>query len=346
MYQTMRLLNNKKTFIIAEAGVNHNGNFNLAKKLIKLAKKAGADAVKFQIYNTEKLVPKNLSTASYQKKNSKISNQYDLLKKLELTQNQHIKLKDFSKKNGIIYLASAFDLESLSFVQKLKLPIIKIPSGEVENIPYLKIISKLNKPVLLSTGLSKFSEIVNIVKILYSFGLKKKNLYILHCNSSYPSKFSDVNLNSINYLKKYFKSTVGYSDHSLGIEIPIAAVSLGAKIIEKHLTINTRMNGPDHSASLEFKDFKKMVDCIRNIEKSFGSKFKPISKAANKNLKVLRKYIFASKTINRGELFSENNLEILRGSGGVPALNWLKIINKRSKNKIAKGQKINKEFIC
>ena len=259
MYQTMRLLNNKKTFIIAEAGVNHNGNFNLAKKLIKLAKKAGADAVKFQIYNTEKLVSRNLSTASYQKKNSKISSQYDLLKKLELTQNQHIKLKDFSKKNGIIYLASAFDLESLSFVQKLKLPIIKIPSGEVENIPYLKIISKLNKPVLLSTGLSKFSEIVNIVKILYSFGLKKKNLYILHCNSSYPSKFSDVNLNSINYLKKYFKSTVGYSDHSLGIEIPIAAVSLGAKIIEKHLTINTRMNGPDHSASLEFKDFKKWL---------------------------------------------------------------------------------------
>lgn len=342
----MRLLDNKKTFIIAEAGVNHNGNFNLAKKLIKLAKKTGADAVKFQIYNTDKLVSKKLSTATYQKKNSNITSQYNLLKKLELTQNQHIKLKDFAKKNGIIYLASAFDLTSLKFVEKLKLPIIKIPSGEVENIPYLKIISKLNKPVLLSTGLSKFSEIVNIVKILYSFGLKRKNLYILHCNSSYPSNFSDVNLNSINYLKSYFKTTVGYSDHSLGIEVPIAAVSMGAKIIEKHLTIDNKMKGPDHSASLEFQEFRKMVECIRNIEKSLGSKLKPISKAANKNLKVLRKYIFASKTINKGELFSENNLETLRGSKGVSALNWLKIINKRSKNKIIKGERIKKEFIC
>jgi N,N'-diacetyllegionaminate synthase len=340
----MQSLNNIKTFIIAEAGINHNGKFHLAKKLIIDAKKAGADAIKFQIFQTEKLVSKNLNTTNYQFLNSRYRKQYNLLKKLELSQKQHILLKNLCKKKKITYLCSAFDLQSLKFLKKLNLKFYKVPSGELDNIPYLKLVASFKQKVLLSSGLSDFSGLKRTVIFLKKFGLKKNNLVIMHCNTDYPTKLTDVNLNCISSLGNFFKVPIGYSDHTKGTEVAIAAVAMGATIIEKHFTLNKNMNGPDHSSSLEFNEFKKMVDSIRNIDLAKGKNSKILTVSAKKNLRFLKKYMFASKNINKGEKFSEHNLEFLRASPSfqaIPIINWMKIINRKAKRFIKKEKIIS-----
>ena len=333
----------KKTYIIAEVGINHNGNFDNAKKLILAAKKCGASAVKFQIYIPEEVVTNELKMATYQKKNlrSKKLKMIDMIKKYELSQLQHKKLFLFAKKNKIDFISSAFDLNSLEFlIRDLNLKIIKIPSGEITNYPYLKIIAKTKKKVILSTGMSNIKEIKQAVKVLTSEKLPRKNLYILHCNTAYPTPYKDVNLNVINQLKKDLKLPIGYSDHSLGVEVSVAAVSLGAIIIEKHFTLNKNWEGPDQKSSLDIKEFENLVKSIRNIEESLGSKIKKITKSEKKNLFYARKSIVAKKNILKGEKYSNENLTIKRPAGGLSPMIWKKLLNKKAKFNFNKNDKI------
>ena len=285
-----------QTLVIAEAGVNHNGKLNLALKLVDIAAKAKADYIKFQTYHTDKLVQKKLGLANYQKKKSKKpSTQYNLLKKLELSQSDHIKIIKKCKRKKIKFLSSPFDLKSIDFLNKLKLNIFKIPSGEITNIPYLRKIGSLKKKIILSTGMSDIDEIDKAIKILISAGTKKKNISILHCSSEYPASIKNLNLLSIRYLKKKFNMKVGYSDHSLGLHASFTAVALGAKIIEKHFTINKRLNGPDHKASLSPSELENLVTGIRTIELSLGKHKKKANSEELKNVKFIRKFIVAKK---------------------------------------------------
>lgn len=328
---------NKKILIIAEAGVNHNGNLNYAKKLALNAKNAGADIIKFQTYNTSKLVTKDAKLAIYQKKNTNnvFSNQYNLLKKYELSKKKFINLKLFCDKIGIEFLSSPFDLESLDFLIKLKVKKIKIPSGEITNYQLLKEIKKSKKPVILSTGMSTVKEIQDAVEIL-----GKKKLTLLHCNSSYPTPFKDVNLKSIIYLGKKFKLPIGYSDHTLGYEVSLAAATLGSAVIEKHFTLNKQYKGPDHLVSLDTKEFKNMITYIRNIEKSLGSKNKTVTKSERGNIKIVRKSLFAKNKISKGEIFTFNNLTAKRPGTGISPMKLKKIIGKKSKKDFEKDELI------
>ncbi len=333
----------KKTYIIAEAGINHNGNFDKAKKLIFAAKKTGADAIKFQIFKPEDVVTNDLKMASYQIANLKTKKlkMLEMIKKYELSQSQHKKLYLIAKKNKIDFISSAFDLDSLEFLIKdLNLKIIKIPSGEITNYPYLKRISKTKKKVILSTGMSNIKEIKQAVKILTSEKLPKKNLFILHCNTAYPTPYEDVNLRAINQLKRDLKLTVGYSDHTLGVEVSVAAVSLGAAVIEKHFTLNKNWKGPDQKSSLDQGEFENLVTSIRNIEKSFGSKIKKITNSEKKNIYFARKSIVAKKNIFKGEVYSYNNLTTKRPAGGLSPMLWKKFLFKKAKFNFRKNEKI------
>jgi len=322
-----------KTLIIAEIGVNHNGNLNIAKKLIKQAKLAGADIVKFQTYLTEDLVLKNTRLANYQKKNSKINNQYDLLKKYELNFEDFITLEKFCKKQKIEFLSSAFDEKSMDFLLKLKPKRIKIPSGEITNFFLLNKISKTKKNVILSTGMSNYKEISNAIKVL-----KNNHIVLMHCNSSYPTYPKDVNLNMIKTLKNKFKVDIGFSDHSMEHDAVIGAVTLGAKVIEKHFTFDKKAEGPDHSVSLDFDDLKKMIISIRNIEKMIGSGEKNINTNENSNKKIVRKSIVAKTSIKIGEKFSLKNLTAKRPGMGISPMNIHKLIGKKSKKQYLKNQ--------
>jgi len=316
-----------KVYIIAEAGVNHNGDIGLAKKLINKAVEAGVDAVKFQTFISEKVISKYAKKAEYQIENTKNSSetQLEMVKKLELSFNEFIELKEYCDKKEIEFLSTAFDFESIEFLRKLGMKTWKIPSGEITNLPYLRKISEVADRIVMSTGMSNLEEIEQALKILNK---AKDKITILHCNTEYPTPMKDVNLKAMNLIKEKFEVEVGYSDHTLGIEVPIAAVALGAKVIEKHFTLDKTMEGPDHKASLEPDELKKMVKCIRNIELALGEEKKEASPSEIKNKEIARKSIVAKCDIKKGEIFSEDNLTVKRPGNGVSPMEWDNVIGK------------------
>ncbi len=321
-----------KTIVIAEAGVNHNGNLKLALKLVDIAAESKADYIKFQTFFTNDLVQKKIGLAKYQKKNiKKTTSQYKMLKKLELSEKDHLKIIRRCKRKNIKFLSSPFDLKSIELLKKLKLKLLKIPSGEITNTPYLRKIGKLRKKIILSTGMSNINEVEKAIKILTSQGTKKKNITVLHCTSEYPTNQSNLNLLSIPYLKKKLKMNIGYSDHSNGLLASWSAVTLGAKVIEKHFTVSKKLRGPDHKASLLPNELKDLINGIRYVETSLGSNKKKPFSVELKNLKFMRKFIVANRKIRKGEKFTSNNLITKRALPGIEASKWDSIIGKRAK---------------
>jgi N,N'-diacetyllegionaminate synthase len=321
----------KKVTIIAEAGVNHNGDINLAKKLIDVAVDAGVDYVKFQTFKSESLVSKTAKKASYQIENTKNANenQLQMLKKLELTDKQHLELISYCKKKKISFFSTAFDLESLDYLNSLGLTLVKIPSGEITNLPYLKKAATLFSEVIISTGMSNMDDIKNALKVFVDTGISKDNISILHCNTEYPTPMKDVNLLAMKTIQTVLDIEIGYSDHTLGIEVPIAAVALGAKVIEKHFTLDRSLPGPDHAASLEPKELKEMVKKIRNIELAIsGNAQKEPSESEKKNVEIARKSIVAKTSITKGEVFSELNITTKRPGIGISPMAWNEVIGK------------------
>jgi|TARA_B100001093_G_scaffold520336_1_gene614815 N,N'-diacetyllegionaminate synthase len=320
-----------KTIIIAEAGVNHNGSLKLALKMIDVAAKAKANYIKFQTFSPTDLVQKNFGLANYARKSTNALTQRDLLKKYVIKEYDHKKLIERCKKKKILFLSSPFDIKSIDLLNKLNQKIFKIPSGEITNIPYLKHIGKLKKKIILSTGMANEKEIRIALKILMSSGTAKKNISILHCSTEYPASLKNLNLKSISFLKKKFKINVGYSDHSLGPEASIAAVSLGANIIEKHFTLNKNLKGPDHKASATPSELYDLVKKIRKTEMILGKQKKHPYKVERQNAIYIRKYIVASEDISTGQKFSEKNITTKRAKKGIPASSWFKIIGKKSR---------------
>lgn len=330
-----------RVFIIAEAGVNHNGSIDLAKKLIDAASEAGADGVKFQTFKAINLATKSSEKANYQKtRTDKTENQFDMLKKLELNKEMHIKLINYSKKKKIKFLSSPFDHDSIELLKDLDLEIFKIPSGEITNLPYLRHIGKLNKKIILSTGMSNMDEIKNALDILVYSGTKKNNITVLHANTEYPTPMKDVNLNAMTTIGKEFNIKFGYSDHTLGIEVDIAAVAMGASCIEKHFTLDCNMKGPDHKASLEPEQLKAMVLAIRNIELALGSDQKKPTKSEIKNINVVRKSIVAKKKIKKGDVLCQNNLTVKRPGTGISPMKWDEIMGTKAKKNYDKDELI------
>ena len=314
-------------FIIAEAGVNHNGSIKIAKDLINVAVESGADAVKFQTFKAEKLVSKTAEKADYQKKTTEASeSQFDMLKKLELDVEAHQELLVYCQEKNIMFLSTPFDHDSINMLNDLGLETFKIPSGEITNLPYLRHVGSLNKKVVLSTGMSNLKEIGDALAVLTNAGTLNENITVLHANTMYPTPMEDVNLNAMQTIHKEFGVAVGYSDHTIGIEVDIAAVAMGASIIEKHFTLNKAMEGPDHKASLEPEELKAMVSAIRNIEKALGSNEKILSPSEEVNLNIARKSIVASCPIRKGELLSEKNISTKRPGTGISPMKWDEII--------------------
>lgn len=322
----------RRTFIIAEAGVNHNGSLRIAKKLIDLAAIAGADAVKFQSFNTEQLVCKYTPKARYQIKNTLNSDsQFSMLKSLELSEKAHFELAQYCQKKKIKFMSTPFDLQSVDLLERLNLDIYKVPSGEITNYPLLVKIAKLRKKVILSTGMSTLKEISDAIKVLLSNGLIKNKLSILHTTSEYPCPFNEVNLFAMVKLSKKYSLNYGYSDHTTGISVPIAAVALGASIIEKHFTLDNSMHGPDHKASLNPEELKSMVREIRLIEMALGNDKKIPTKSELINLEVARKYLVAAKAIKKGEFFNSENITTKRSGNGISPMKYNEILGKKAK---------------
>ena len=314
-------------FIIAEAGVNHNGSIKLAKKLIDVAVESGADAVKFQTFKTENLVSKTAKKADYQKKTTDaLESQFDMIKKLELDVNTHKELLVYCQEKGIMFLSTPFDHDSINLLSDLGLQIFKIPSGEITNLPYLRHIGSLGKKVVLSTGMSTLQEVENALTVLIGAGTDKENITTLHANTMYPTPMEDVNLNAMLTIQKELDIAVGYSDHTIGIEVDIAAVAMGASIIEKHFTLDRAMNGPDHKTSLEPKELKAMVLAIRNIEIALGSDKKKPSPSERVNINVVRKSIVANQDIKKGDLLTEKNITVKRPGNGINPMKWDEVI--------------------
>ena len=323
--------NNNRTFIIAEAGVNHNGSLKKALKLINVAAAAGANAIKFQTFRAENLATDYAPKAEYQNYNSlKKETQFKMLKKLEFTEAMHNACFKECKKKKIIFISSAFDIESLNYLKKFKLIYFKVPSGEITNIPYLEFLGKLKKKIILSTGMSSIPEIKKAIKTLTINGTKKKNIKLMQCTSAYPAPYDEINLNAIATLKSIFKLDIGFSDHSLGVQASIAAAALGAKVIEKHLTLSKKLKGPDHRASLDPREFKFMIQSIRIVEKTLGDKIKKITKSERKNINIIRKSIVAKKKIKKGEKFTKENITTKRPAGGLSPINWKKVIGRKA----------------
>ena len=332
-----------KTLIIAEAGVNHNGSIELAKKLVKKAKEAGVDYIKFQTFKASKLVTKAAKQAEYQQKNigKEGDSQYQMLKKLELSPEEHEILIDYCRQLGIKFFSTAFDFDSIDYLHSLNLGLWKIPSGEVTNYPFLKRIAAFNMPTILSTGMCDMEDVRAAVNALYKNGLSKENLILLHCNTEYPTPFEDVNLKAMDALRKEFGVEVGYSDHTKGIEVPIAAVALGATVIEKHFTLDRNMEGPDHKASLEPDELKAMVSAIRNIEKAVGGDgTKHVSESEKKNITIARKSIVAACDIKAGEEFTEQNLTVKRPGNGISPMRWEEVLGQKAKRNFAEDELI------
>ena len=317
------------TLIIAEAGVNHNGSLDIAFQLCKAAKESGADVVKFQTWKTEKIITKSVAQADYQVENTGCSeSQFDMLKKLELSYEDFTKIKKYCDEIGIQFASTADEEESLDFLVSLGIPFIKIGSGEITNIPFLRNMGRKKLPVIISSGMSSLSEVDIALTELKKAGAPK--IILLHCTTSYPCKFDDVNLNAMITLRNAFKLEVGYSDHTEGIEVPIAAVAMGATVIEKHFTLDRNMTGPDHLASTEPNDFKKMVESIRNIEKSLGNGEKiPTDNEISISNVVLKRCV-ASRKIKLGEIFTEENVCVKRNDKGISAKYWDLIIGKKA----------------
>lgn len=314
-----------KVFIIAEAGVNHNGDWEIAKQLVDAAVEAGADAVKFQTFKAEKLVCKNAEKADYQKETTdKAESQFEMLKKLELTEDMHQMLLEYCKEKGILFLSTPFDVDSVDYLIGMGMEIMKIPSGEITNYPYLRKVAQTGKRVILSTGMSNLQEVKAAVAVLKEY--RSKDIAVLHCNTEYPTPFTDVNLKAMITLRDELEIEVGYSDHTPGIEIPIAAVALGAQIIEKHFTLDKTMEGPDHKASLEPDELKAMVAAIRNVEAALGNGIKVPSASEQKNTAIARKSIVAKCNIEKGQIFTENNLTTKRPGTGISPMRWNEII--------------------
>jgi N,N'-diacetyllegionaminate synthase len=328
----------RKVLIIAEAGVNHNGNIELAKKMIDAACEAKADIVKFQTFKADKLVSRNAKMAEYQIKNisseSLDNSQYQMLKKLELNEEDHVILMNYCKSKGIEFLSTSFDDESIDLLRKLKIKIWKIPSGELTNKPLLQKIGAFNENIIISTGMALMSEIQDAIVILIQSGTKRDNITVLHCNTEYPTPMFDVNLNAMNEIKQKLNVRVGYSDHTLGIEIPIAAVALGAEVIEKHFTLDRGMEGPDHKASLEPNELLQMVESIRNIEVAMGSGLKQPSSSEQKNIIIARKSIHLNRDLTSGSIISALDLIMKRPGDGISPMEYEELI----------GKKINKDL--
>ncbi|HEY6977113.1 MAG TPA: N-acetylneuraminate synthase [Chitinophagaceae bacterium] len=320
-----------QTIIIAEAGVNHNGDIELAKKLIDAAADAKADYVKFQTFKAEKLVTKSADKAAYQKKNAqREEGQFEMLKKLELSEIDHIELIDHCVSKKIKFLSTAFDADSIYLLKKLGITLGKIPSGEITNLPYLRLMAQSFPEIILSTGMADMEEISAALNVIVHEGINKNSITILHCNTEYPTPMSDVNLLAMLDIQKHFATKVGYSDHTLGIEVPVAAVALGASVLEKHFTLDRKMDGPDHAASLEPNELKAMIDSIRNIEKALGTGVKKPSPSEIKNKPIARKSIVAAKKIKKGEIFSEENLTVKRPGNGISPMRWDEVKNKKA----------------
>jgi len=312
-----------KVFVIAEAGVNHNGDIEIAYKLIDEAKKAGADAVKFQTFVSEKGISKLATQAEYQKENTgKIESQLDMVKKLELPLEDFGKLKKYCESSGIVFLSTPFEFDSLSYLESIGVERYKISSGEITNMPFLEKVNSLKKEVILSTGMANLEEVRQALELLKD--CRKINL--LHCNTEYPTPMTDVNLLAMNTLRKEFGLDVGYSDHTLGIEVSVAAVALGASIIEKHFTLDKEMDGPDHKASLEPVELNSMIQAIRNIEKALGNGIKEPSVSEIKNKVIARKSIVAKTEIKKGEKYTEENLTVKRPGNGITPMDWYRLI--------------------
>jgi len=314
-----------KIFIIAEAGVNHNGSMETAKKLVDAAAEAGADAVKFQTFKAEKLVCRNAKKAEYQMETTnKAESQFEMLKKLELTADMHKELISYCKEKGILFLSTPFDIDSLKFLVQCGVELIKIPSGEITNYPYLREAGRTGKKVILSSGMSTLDEVREAVKVLREYG--SSEVTVLHCNTEYPTPYADVNLKAMLTLQDQLKIKAGYSDHTKGIEVPIAAAALGASVIEKHFTLDHNMEGPDHKASLEPDELKAMVRAVRNIEEALGNGEKKPSESEEKNIPIVRKSIVAACPIRRGEQFTEQNITIKRPGNGINPMRWNEIL--------------------
>jgi N,N'-diacetyllegionaminate synthase len=320
-----------KTFIIAEAGVNHNGDAATAKRLIDAACYAGADAIKFQTYSTEKMVSRSAPKAEYQKKRTgSRESHFDMLKRFELGIKTYKDLLIHCRKKGILFLSTPFDLESIDLLHKLGLEMFKIPSGEITNLPYLRKIGSMKKKVLLSTGMSDLGEIEDALNILVESGTKKGKITVLHCTTEYPAPVKDVNLMAMVTIRDAFQVDVGYSDHTSGIEIPVAAVAMGATVIEKHFTLDRKMQGPDHAASLEPEEFRLMVKSIRNTENALGSSIKQPSLREMKNKDIVRKSIVAVDKIKKGEIFTEDNIAAKRPGTGISPMEWERVVGRKA----------------
>ncbi len=311
-------------YIIAEAGVNHNGSLDLACRLVDAAKAAGADCIKFQTFRAQNLVSRNAGKADYQKDTTGDGSQADMLTKLELSYDAFSRLKQYCEEVGITFLSTPFDLESAAFLDQLGVPFWKIPSGEVTNLPYLEALAKTGRPVVMSTGMCEMDEIEAALRVLREH--ETSDIRLLHCNTEYPTPFADVNLRAMETMRNAFGVEVGYSDHTKGIEVPIAAAALGATIIEKHFTLDRNMDGPDHKASLEPEELAAMVSAIRNIEQALGSGEKTASPSERKNIAVARKSIVAKRSIKAGERLTEDNLTVKRPGSGVSPMRWRDVL--------------------
>lgn len=319
----------KHVIIIAEAGVNHNGSMDNARQLIDAAAEAGVDYVKFQTFKAEDLVSKSAKKAEYQIQNTGNAeeNQFQMLKKLELSNEQHTQLIAYCQAKNIKFFSTAFDLDSLEYLHTIGLDVVKIPSGEITNLPYLRKAASLFDRVILSTGMSTMQEIGEAINVFVDAGFSKRDITVLHCNTEYPTPMEDVNLRAMQHIKEQFGVRVGYSDHTLGIEVPIAAVALGACVIEKHFTLDNSMEGPDHKASLEPDELKAMVAAVRNVEQALsGSGIKEPSFSEQKNIAIARKSIVAKRAIKAGEVFSEDNITVKRPGTGISPMKWDEVV--------------------
>lgn len=317
----------KHVIIIAEAGVNHNGNFELAKKMVDAAKEAGVDYVKFQTFNPNKLVSKYAEKAEYQKETTgSDETQFQMLQKLTLTEDNFLSLSDYCREVGIGFISTPFDLDSIAFLETFGMDFWKVPSGEVTNLPYLEAIARTKRKVVMSTGMCDMNEIQDAIEVLEKNGTT--DITLLHCNTQYPTPYEHVNLSAMNSIKDALHKEVGYSDHTQGIEVPIAAVAMGATVIEKHFTLDKNMEGPDHKASLNPTELKQMVVAIRNIEQAIGDGLKEPSSSEMANKGVARKSIVASRSIKQGEVFSEENLTTKRPGTGISPMKWYEVIGK------------------
>lgn len=342
MSRKKNVLEVQKVIIIAEAGINHNGDIKQAKKLIDAAVDAGVDYVKFQTFKTGKVVTKSAKRAEYQSANSSTDeSQYDMITRLELSEEAHLELVEYCREKGVKFLSTGFDLESLDFLNKVGIPMFKIPSGEITNLPYLRKIAGFKKPVVMSTGMANMDEVREAYEILINSGLEKEQITIVHCNTEYPTPMDDVNLTAMLDIRREFGTDTGYSDHTMGIEVPIAAVALGARVIEKHFTLDRNLPGPDHRASLEPETLKAMVLAIRNTEQAIsGSGKKEPSPSEIKNKPVARKSIVAARNIKKGEVFTEDNLTVKRPGIGISPMQWDHVIGTNADKDFAEDELI------